>query len=98
MRKRIEFHRFAAREAAEARAWYAVRSAHAVRRFMAELDRAVDEVSETPERFPEYLSGTRRHLFWRFPYLLVYRMTADGVQVIAVAHAKRRPGYWSRRK
>lgn len=33
----------------------------------------------------------------RFPYLVFYVVTGD-VTVLAVAHAKRRPGYWSRRR
>ena len=65
--------------------------------FLAELDRAVLQVSSTPERFSEHLLGTRRFLFRRFPYLLVYRVLAEQVQVIAVAHGRRRPGYWEHR-
>ena len=33
----------------------------------------------------------------RFPYLIVYRVTASAIQVVAVAHARRRPGYWKTR-
>ena len=33
----------------------------------------------------------------RYPYSLIYRIVAEGVQVIAVAHSRRRPGYWSGR-
>jgi hypothetical protein len=30
----------------------------------------------------------------RFPFLLVFRITDVGVEIIAVAHGCRRPGYW----
>jgi hypothetical protein len=30
----------------------------------------------------------------RFPFTIVYREAAQGIEVIAVAHAKRRPAYW----
>jgi len=33
----------------------------------------------------------------RFPYRVVYVVLADTIDVIAVAHAKRRPGDWRRR-
>jgi hypothetical protein len=33
----------------------------------------------------------------RFPYLVVYREVSTGLQVIAVAHGRRRPGYWKNR-
>jgi hypothetical protein len=32
-----------------------------------------------------------------FPYLVVYRVGAHDLLIVAVAHAKRRPGYWARR-
>ncbi len=36
----------------------------------------------------------RRALLARFPYALVFLVREDEVRVLAVAHAKRRPGYW----
>ncbi len=30
----------------------------------------------------------------RFPYRVVFMETADAIRVLAVAHVKRRPGYW----
>ena len=33
----------------------------------------------------------------RFPYLIVYRTTSTAIQVVAVAHGRRRPGYWKTR-
>jgi len=96
--KPVEFHRSAVREAAAAYRWYADRSERAAAWFVEELDHAVNEVSSAPERYPIYLAGTRRILFRRFPYLLVFRELADRIEVIAVAHGKRRPDYWDQRK
>ncbi len=33
----------------------------------------------------------------RFPYSIIFRVDSDRIYVIAVAHAKRRPGYWKDR-
>jgi plasmid stabilization system protein ParE len=93
----IEFDPRAIAEARAARRWYARRSAAAAGRFLAELDRAVEQISAAPHRWAAYLHGTRSVRLRRFPYLVVYRQTADAIQVVAVAHAKRRPGYWRRR-
>ncbi len=90
----IEFHPDAIAEAREAREWYADRSAVAATAFMAELDLAIDRISLTPDRWASYLHGTRRYLMHRFPYLVVYRTIADKLQVIALAHGRRKPGYW----
>ena len=40
---------------------------------------------------------TRRVLVHRFPYQVVYRLTASEILIVAVAHLKRRPGYWKDR-
>jgi hypothetical protein len=33
----------------------------------------------------------------RFPYGVIYRASKDRVDVIAIMHLKRRPGYWKSR-
>jgi toxin ParE1/3/4 len=33
-----------------------------------------------------------------FPYMVVYRVRPDDVYIVAVAHARRRPGYWQNRR
>jgi hypothetical protein len=33
----------------------------------------------------------------RFPYLVVFREQTSGVEIIAIAHGHRRPGYWRNR-
>lgn len=40
---------------------------------------------------------TRELTLARFPYKLVYRIRTDDLYVVAIAHAKRRPGYWRQR-
>ena len=93
----LEFHPDAIAEARAAREWYAKRSPAAADAFMAELDRAVDLILSTPQRWPPYLHGTRRYPLRRFPYSVVYREIAGVVRVVAVAHGRRRPGYWRNR-
>lgn len=40
---------------------------------------------------------TRRVLMARFPYQVVYRIRPAEIVIVAVAHLKRRPGYWKNR-
>jgi plasmid stabilization system protein ParE len=41
----------------------------------------------------------RRFVLPRFPYSLIYRhLGADEVRILAVAHQKRRPRYWTGRR
>lgn len=65
--------------------------------FAAEVEQALEILSESPERWPPRPDGTRRFLIHRFPFLIVYTLAEDRVWVIAIAHCKRRPGYWSDR-
>ncbi|HAP39742.1 MAG TPA: plasmid stabilization protein [Nitrospira sp.] len=93
----VVFHPAAVEEAQAARQWYAARSQSAADSFLAELDRGIEAVSLAPERWPLFVHDTRRYLFQRFPFQLVYRVVKDSVQVVALAHGRRRPGYWKLR-
>ena len=90
----VEFHPLAADEAQAAERWYRERNETASGRFQRELDVAIERISERPEAGSPYLSNTRRVLLRRFPFFLVYRVRGEQVQIVAVAHARRRPGYW----
>ena len=93
----VEFHPLAADEAEAAERWYRERNETASARFRRELDRAVDLISERPEAGSPYLTSTRRFLLRRFPFFVVYRLLDERVEIVAVAHARRRPGYWRER-
>ncbi len=93
----VVFHPAAVEEAQAARQWYATRSQSAANSFLAELDRGIEAVALAPERWPLFVHGTRRYLFHRFPFQLVCRVVNDCVQVVALAHGRRRPGYWKPR-
>jgi len=41
---------------------------------------------------------TRRVLVQRFPYQVVYRLSANEIVIVAIAHLKWNPGYWKKRK
>ena len=87
-------HPAALEEAEAATEWYRRRSVRAAGMFLDELDRAIERVGDHPGQFPEYAFGTRRLVLPRFPYLVVFRETGAGVEILAVAHGRRRPGYW----
>ena len=94
---RISFHPFADDELLEAYRWYRARSPSAAADFRSQVDRAITAISEAPARPAGYLHGTRRVFVHRFPFFIVYRVIDDAVEIVAVAHGRRRPGYWSDR-
>jgi plasmid stabilization system protein ParE len=93
----VEFHPEAIAESRAAREWYDARSMSLGQAFLSELDSALDRIAESPDRWPEFGSGTRRYLLQRFPFMVIYRQHDDVIQVLAVAHARRKPGYWKHR-
>jgi len=78
--------------------WYAQRSPTAAEAFIVEVDDAIAQIGEAPKTWPGYRRGTRRFILRRFPFSVVYRIEEDAVYVVAVAHAKKRPEYWRRRR
>jgi toxin ParE1/3/4 len=77
--------------------WYLQRSADASVGFVAAISDALDCISEAPQRWPKYLYGTRRFVLHRFPFSLVYLDESELLVVVALAHSKRKPGYWRQR-
>ncbi|MBN2061842.1 MAG: type II toxin-antitoxin system RelE/ParE family toxin [Deltaproteobacteria bacterium] len=93
----VIIHPDAVAEAQAAYRWYRERSVSAAGAYLAELDQAVEAIVENPKLWPQYVHGTRRYLFHRFPFYLVYRKIAKKIEIIAVAHGRRKPGYWKSR-
>jgi toxin ParE1/3/4 len=93
----VEVHPLAADEAEAAERWYRDRNETSATRFRRELDRAVGLIADRPDAAPPYVGNTRRFLLRRFPFFVVYRVFSQHVQVVAVAHARRRPHYWLQR-
>ena len=93
----VEFHPAALREVENAQAWYEERSLFAASAFLREISTVVQRVRHAPDRYPSAEAGTRRILLDRFPFTVYYRAKGDTMTIVAVAHQKRRPGYWSSR-
>ena len=95
--KPLSLHPEAVAEADGAFDWYANRELDVALKFKTALDDLLDQICLRPQRFPQYVLNTRKAVFRKYPYLVVFREREDDVQVLAVAHGRRRPGYWSSR-
>ena len=96
--KKVEFHEEAAREFLAAIDWYFSRSEEVASRFVVQVTSAVQLIAESPQCWPSHSLGTRKFVLRRFPFLVIYRERTDVIQVLAVAHSHRRPGYWKTRR
>ena len=94
----IDLHPAAVTEARKAYRWYLRRNVQAAARFQSALEATLKQIVESPDRWPGYLYGTRYRLLRRFPFIVVYRQVVDRLQVLAVAHGRRKPGYWKKRR
>jgi len=93
----VEIHRLAIQEARRIERRYARAGAGVLGRFTAAFDDAVGRVGANPAMWPPGAHGTRSCRLRKFPYRLVYVEEPTRVLVLAVAHNRRRPGYWRRR-
>jgi plasmid stabilization system protein ParE len=95
--KEVEFHEAASEEFEAAFDWYLERSPGAAARLARELSQAIASIAKAPHRWPAGFRGTRKFVLRRFPFAIIYRDLPDRIQVLAVAHGRRRPGYWKKR-
>jgi plasmid stabilization system protein ParE len=97
MASKVRFHPDAVNELVAASEWYRERSDVAARAFLIETDQGIKNIRKTPLRYPTFQNETRRLVLPRFPFSIIYRLEASVIEVIAVAHHKRKPGYWKSR-
>jgi plasmid stabilization system protein ParE len=70
-------------------------------RFCLELRDTIERIRDRPEMFSvlETLPDEdfRRALVLNFSYIVIFRICADQIAIVAVAHASREPNYWMTR-
>ena len=91
------FHPEAVAEFDAAADWYAVRSEQAADDFVRAVHEAISAIEIRPSLWVEYLYGTRRYVLRHFPFVIVYLLNESKIMIVAVAHGRRRPGYWKKR-
>ena len=82
--------------------WYEQQVPGVGAEFVAEVWQVIERTAEWPALAPRVAvpgtsSEVRRAALRRFPYGLVYVVLDDVLWIVAVAHSRRRPGYWHQR-
>lgn len=77
--------------------WYFERSPLAADAFRTEVFDAIDRLGQRADMWAGDGDGVRRCFLRRFPYTICYEVEGDVATVLAVAHQRRRPGYWRQR-
>jgi toxin ParE1/3/4 len=99
---RVRFEDEAAVEYRLAGRWYEERREHLALEFFDAVDAAIDQILDLPRsgspvpRMPTE-SSVRRIAVKRFPYHVIYLETKAQIRILAIAHDRRKPGYWKTR-
>ncbi len=94
---RLEFHPEAEWELIEAASYYDQQVPGLGERFEAEIRHAMELLLEQPEAGHPVDRSLRKFILTRFPFNVYYSFSADALRIEAVAHQRRRPGYWKSR-
>lgn len=92
--RKARFHRAARAELRRAVEYYDAEVPGLGAELAEAVERTVEEITTFPELGTPYLADTRRRMVRRFPFSVIYRLRTDEIVILAVAHQKRKPGYW----
>jgi plasmid stabilization system protein ParE len=66
--------------------------------FLDDVERAIETLQEHPRIGSPAGRRFRKLHIRRFPFNLIYADRTDEIVIVAVAHQRKRPGYWRRRQ
>lgn len=95
--KPVIIHADAELELLDAVAFYEERSEGLGLELEEDARRALAIIQQAPERWPLHTEGARRYVIQRFPYAVYYLDLPEKLWVVAFAHTRRKPGFWTHR-
>ena len=97
--KPVVVHSLAKEDLDEAVAFYEHQQAGLGLDLLRAVQRAIGRIQQSPQLGATYKATEFRHyVVSRFPYIIFYTELAEVIWIVAVAHGRRRPGYWRRRR
>lgn len=94
----VEIHEEADQELQAIAVFYESKKAGLGEAFLTELARTFETIAAYPHSSAAFYDEYRRSNMNKFPYGVVYRAEGEKVTVYAVAHFRRRPDYWKKRR
>jgi len=93
----LRFHPDVQQELRDAYLWFESNAEGLGEDLLQELDQSYLVIQQILMTWPAVAPGIRRYLLKRFPYGVLYKVDDQGIQVVAIMHLSRRPGYWQKR-
>ena len=90
----VLFHPHAEAELIAAASWYEGEQADLGKRFLSSLEDGISRIRINPNLFPSVDGDVRRCLLRTFPFGILFRLRGNRIEIVAVMHLKRHPGYW----
>jgi len=97
MQREIKYHPKALAEAFKSARWYNRRCPGLGAEFFDEIDAVVGELRADPLIKRADRDGVRSWRMKRFRFRIYYFVEPNGIRILAVAHPKRRTGFWRQR-
>ncbi|MEK6679360.1 MAG: type II toxin-antitoxin system RelE/ParE family toxin [Nitrospirota bacterium] len=91
------FHPEALMEADESARFYEERQEGLGKRFIEALTDTINRIIRNPKLYIKIDDTIRKCRLLHFPYGVIYRDINEFIEIIAVMHLKREPGYWKSR-
>lgn len=94
----VVFHEAAETELNDAAAYYEAENPGLGLAFIDEIEAVLHAIEANPHASPRRSGRVRRRPLVQFPYSVLYSFDGTAIRILAVAHQRRRPYYWRRRK
>ena len=93
----VGFHPGARAEFRESICYYETQQPKLGKRFLSAVRSATERIELHPLMYKALENDIRQCRVRHFPYGLIYRSRKDELQIVAVMHLHRKPGYWKHR-
>jgi toxin ParE1/3/4 len=93
----VRWHLDAKEEADRAAAFYKEQQLGLEQRFLDNLEEALHRVQQHPLLYRVVAPNIRKCKIKRFPLGIIFRIRVDCIEIIAIMHVRRKPGYWTKR-
>lgn len=95
---KVRFLAAARAELEDAVSWYNSASAGRGDDFLNAVLDAIETIERKPDLWPYVEPPTRKYLLRAYPFNVLYEVVDEELIIVAIAHHRRRPGYWQARR